>query len=211
MAKTVRLKWNIQNIAFLYPPDVFTGTFDNEKMAERHREEAKRKLLALKMSIAGEDDPLLAMRILHKKDQLQFLINNLSSFQEAMRFEEALVTLYIRANTPFTSDGDVDLWHRLFAVCDRARLASLGPPVPFATGTVYQGGIPGFARSLIWTDDRATAVRIASKWQDPGGGEMVEVEVSRDDIRVYLKQRRGNEVIVSPDFAATAAIRPFTP
>lgn len=216
MAKIVQLKnytmkWNVKDIAFLYPPDVYIGAFDNEQMEARHREEMEKKLENLKTTLAAEDDPFAAMTLLHKKDHLQFLCNNMDAFREAGRLEETVVTLYTRQNTPFSSAGDARLWNKLFESCDRKKLSECGSPTPFATATVYRGSISGFKHSLIWTPDHQTVVRIAQKWDDTdaAGGEMYEVDVNQADVLVFLKKRRGEEVILAPEFIATARIRAY--
>lgn len=217
MARVLQLKpggmqWNLTGIAFLYPPDVFTGAFDNEKLEAKHREEMTGKLDHLKTALAAEADPLRAMLILHKRDHLQFLCNNIEEFRLAGRLEEGLITLYTRLNTPFSSDGNADLWNELFKACDRRKLYEHGSPIPFSSATVYRGCLSGFQHSLIWTPERATAERIARKWQDPnlGGGTMYEVDVNKGDVLVFLKQRRGDELILAPEFIRSASIRKFS-
>ncbi|SHO51938.1 hypothetical protein [Desulfopila aestuarii] len=209
--KINKLKWNVQDIAFLYPPDVFTGAFDNEVMEARHREEMQKKLENLKSSIAAEDDPFVAMQLLHKKDHLQFLRNNIDAFRQAEKLEQAVITLYTQWNTPFSSDGDQYLWNELFEACDKKRLYDSGAPIAFSSATIYRGSISGFQRSLIWTPDKATVERIAKRWEDPnlGGGHLFEVDVKKEDVLLFLKLRRGDEVIVSPQFIKTAKIRKY--
>ena len=217
MAKVIqmkpgKMKWNLEGIAFLYPPDVFTGAFDNEKMEMKHREEMAKKLDHLKTSLATEADPLTAMLKLHKKDHLQFLCKNIEAFRQAGRLEEGIITLYIRLNTPFSSDGDPDLWNQLFEACDRKKIYDYGSPITFSSATVYRGSISGFQKSLIWTPVRETAERIARKWQDPvlGGGKMYEVDVNKEDVLVFLKRRRGDELILAPEFVRSARIREYS-
>lgn len=216
MAKVIQLmtgkmQWNVTNIAFLYPPDVFTGAFDNEIMEARHREEMQKKLDNLRNTIAAEDDPYVAMLALHKKDHLQFLLNNIEQFRQAQKFEEGVVTLYTRLNTPFSSDGDPELWNELFEACDKEKLYNYGSPIPFSSATVYRGSVCDLCNSLIWTPERKTAERIAKKWADTdlGGGTMYEVDVKKEDVLVFLKQRRGDELILAPQFIKRAMIREY--
>ena len=108
------MRWNVEDIAFLYRPDVFTGTFDNAKMQARHEQEVQRKLEALKTALDAETDPFEAMIILNNKDHLQFLLNNIEPFRDAGRFEEAVLALYGRLNAPFASGGDAAVWSDLF-------------------------------------------------------------------------------------------------
>jgi len=209
--KINKMKWNVKDIAFLYPPDVFTGAFDNAVMEARHREEMQKKVDKLKSSLAAEEDPFVAMQLLHKKDHLQFLLNNIEPFREAKQLEKAVITLYTQLNTPFSSDGDANMWNRLFEACDTQRLYDYGTPVTFSSATVYRGSISGFQRSLIWTPEKMTVERIAKRWEDPnlGGGHLYEVDVKREDVLLFLKLRRGDEVILSPGFIRSATIRTY--
>lgn len=209
--KAYQMKWNIKDIAFLYPPDVFTGAFDNEVLEAKHREEMQKKLDHLKRTIATEADPFIAMQKLHKKDHLQFLRNNLDEFKQAERLEEGVITLYTQLNTPFSSDGDANLWNELFEACDRKRLYDYGSPVTFSSATVYRGSVSGFKKSLIWTPERTTVERIAKRWEDPvlGGGELYQVDIKKEDVLVFLKQRRGDELILTPQFIRTANIQAY--
>lgn len=209
--KAYQMKWNIKDIAFLYPPDVFTGAFDNEVLEAKHREEMQKKLDHLKRTIATEADPFIAMQKLHKKDHLQFLRNNLDGFRQAERLEEGVITLYTQLNTPFSSDGDANLWNELFEACDRKKLYDHGSPVTFSSATVYRGSVSGFKKSLIWTPERTTVERIAKRWEDPvlGGGELYQVDIKKEDVLVFLKQRRGDELILTPQFIRTANIQAY--
>lgn len=209
--KTAQMKWNIKDIAFLYPPDVFTGAFDNEKMEAKHREEMQKKVDNLKMTLATENDPFVAMLALHKKDHLKFLCNNIDAFRQSERLEEAVITLYTRFNTPFSSDGDANLWNELFEACDRKKLYDFGSPLTFSSATVFRGCVAGFEKSLIWTPERKTVERIAKRWEDPdlGGGQLYEVDVQKEDVLVFLKQRRGDELILAPQCITTAKIREY--
>lgn len=205
------MKWNVDDIAFLYPPDVFTGSFDNEKMQARHEQQMQRKLDELKAAIDGAADPLEAMSKLHKNDHIQFLLNNQGLFQDADRFEEAVLFLYGRFNAPFASGGDSALWDSLFAACDTTRLYNLGELVPFSSATVYRGSVSGKKRSLSWTPDRQRAERFADRWKDSelGGGELYEVNITKGNILLYRKSSREDEVLLSPEFIKSAEIRTF--
>lgn len=205
------MKWNVENIAFLHPPDVFAGSFDNAKMQARHERQLQEKLEAVKTALAREADPLAAMHKLHAKDQLIFFKNNLGLFRESGRLEEAVLALYGKLNGPFSSGGDVAVWHGLFAACDATRLSGLGEPLALTSATVYRGSLSGFQRSLSWTPDRRRAEWFGERWKDPalGGGELYEVDVARSNILVYLRHRHEEEVVLSPDFIKAAEIRPF--
>lgn len=207
------MEWNLTDIAFLHPPDVFTGRFDNAKMQARHEEQMHKKLETIKTALAQANDPLVAFKILHKKDHLQFLQNNLELFREAGRLEEAVLALYGKLNAPFSSGGDAALWNKLFLSCDPEMLSNLGEPVPFTSATVFRGSVSGHSRSLSWTPARQRAEQFAERWKDSslGGGALYEVDVTDKDVLIHRRLRHDQEVILSPDFIATAAIRAFTP
>lgn len=209
--KTKRMKWNVKDIAFLYPPDVFTGAFVNEIMEARHREEMQKKLDTLKRTIAKEDDPLKAMSALHKNDHLQFLQNNVEEFRKAGRLEEAVIALYTLTNTPYSSDRKTALWNELLDSCDRTKLYECGEPVTYSSTTVYRGSVSGFKDSLIWTPDKNSIERIAKRWEDPdlGGGDLFEMDIQKEDVLVFLKLRRGDEVILSPQCIKSAKMRNY--
>lgn len=206
------MKWNVEEIAFLYPPDVFTGSFDNAKMQQRHEKQVQEKLEGIMMAIEGESDPLAAMKKLNSRDHIQFLRNNQVAFEDAERLEEVVLFLYARLNAPFASGGDAAIWNSLFESCDKTKMYRLGTPVSFSTATVYRGSISGFMRSLSWTPDRNRAEKFARRWHDPslGGGELYEVDITRANILIYIKHPHEGEILVDPTFIQTADIRPFT-
>ncbi len=205
------MTWNVKDIAFLYRPDVFGGTFDNAKMQERHDQEVQKKLDTLQSALYRETDPFKAMKVLHPKDHLQFLQNNLPSFKISGNFEQAVVTLYCKANTPFSSGGDRTLWNTLFESCDSTRLYTLGEPVTFESATVYRGSLSGFSKSLNWTPDKQRADHYAKRWQNPdlGGGKLYEVDITKSNILIYLKHRSEDLVILAPNFVRSAKVRSF--
>lgn len=205
------MHWNLQDVHFLYPPDVFIGSFDNDKMQARHEIQIAEKLGTLMAALDRETDPLLAMKKLNIKDHLQFLSNNLNAFQLAERLEEALLIIYSRRNAPFSSDGDTAEWNSLFRQCQQDRLCKLGDPIPSQPIRVYRGSVSGCKRSLSWTPDKESARRFADRWQDSslGGGEIYQVDVTKSDILIYRKNRHEEEVLLHPNFIETAEIRPF--
>ena len=207
------MKWNLDKIGFLHQPDVFTGTFDNAIMQARHEQQMHEKLEGMKADLERQADPLAAMKTLNVRDQFQFFLNNEGHFRAAERFEAAVLALYGRLNAPFASGGDPAVWNGLFAACDPTRLYHLGIPVSFSATTVFRGSLSGFQRGLSWTPERQRAEGFAQRWQDPsqGGGEVFEVDVSRGNVLVCLQHRHETEVILSPEFIESAAIRPFLP
>ena len=207
------MKWNLENITFLHPPDVFTGTFDNALMQARHEQQVQAKLDEILTFLERETDPAKALNRLHKKEHLTFFLNNEEMFRQAGVFEETLLALYGKANSPFAISGDLLVWNRLFSACDRTRLFNLGSPVTFAAATVYRGSQSGLLRSLCWTPERRKALWFAERWSDPvlKGGDLYEVDIHKADILVHLMDRHEQQVILAPEFIASAEIRPFMP
>lgn len=207
------MKWNLEDIAFLYPPDVFTGTFDNAKMQARHEQQMHEKLEGIKAALGRESDPLKAIKKLHVKDHLRFFLNNEALFREADSFEQAVLALYGKLNAPFASGGDASVWTSLFAACDRVKLYGLGVSVGFASATVYSGSVSGFQRGLSWTPERQRVEQFAERWKEAslGGGELYEVDISKTNVLVYLRHRHEEELILDPEFVRTAPIRAFNP
>jgi hypothetical protein len=206
------MKWNVKNIAYLYQPDVFKGTFSNPKMQERHEREVAKKLEKLVTAISKEANPLKAMNILHKKDRLQFLLNNTPSFQLSGDYEEALLTLYLNENGPFVSTGDAQQWNELFLQCDTKRLSQLGSQLPFDNGTVYRGSISGFKKSICWSPEKKNVDYLLKRWSDSrlSGGELFEVDITVDNVMVYLEDPREPKVLLTPEFIASAKIRNYS-
>ncbi len=205
------MKWNVKDIAFLHRPDIFIGSFDNPKMQARYEQELQKKLEVIQKAINGESDPFEAMKKLHTNDHFQFLLNNLGSFKDAGKFEEAVLALYCRANGPFSSDGDTAVWNNLFEACDSSRLYNLGEPVIFEAATIYRGSVLGFKRGLSWTPNRQSVEQFAERWKDPslGGGKLYELDITKTNVLVCLTNRREEEIILIPEFIKTAEIRIF--
>ncbi len=206
------MKWNVDDIAFLHRPDIFTGSFDNAKMQAKYEQEIQEKLEAIKTAIDCETNPFEAMKKLHTRDHLQFLLNNLGSFRDAGKFEEAVLALYSRHNDSFSSGGDAIVWNDLIEACDTKRLFNLGDPVTFASTTIYRGSILGFKRGLSWTPDRQRAEHFAERWKNPslGGGELYELDITDSEVLIYFQHRSEEEILLAPTFIKTAAIRVFT-
>jgi len=74
------MEWNVEEVVFLHPPDVYTGSFDNAKMQARHERQMQDKFEQIKNAIQRETDPLKAMKILHVRDHLQFFVTIWCSF-----------------------------------------------------------------------------------------------------------------------------------
>jgi len=203
------MHWNLGNMELLYPPDVYVGTFANEKMQARHEELKARKLEALKEAVEAEDDPLVAMMKLHKKDHIRFLLNNAKVFREADIYEAAVLKLYSRTNSPFLCGGELAVWASLFNSCDRKKLLGLGDAFPFESATVYRISITGIAKGLSWTLSRNKTRKFEDRWNEfeIGRGKVFAVDMRRENVLIYLTSRNEEEVILDPLFIESAFIR----
>ncbi len=203
------MHWDLSGMELLYPPDVYMGTFDNEKMQARHEELKAQKLEALKKTVEAEEDPILAMLKLNKRDHIQFLLNNAQVFRDRSCYEEAVLKLYGKENSPFLSGGDQAVWENLFLSCDQKRLSTLGEPFPFESATVYRISMTGIEKGLSWTLNREKTKQFEERWNEfeEGRGNVFATDVTRKDILVYLTGRKESEVILNPRFIKTAQIR----
>jgi hypothetical protein len=203
------MQWNFKDIGFLHPPDVFMGSFDNEKMQAKHEELMLMKIDALKKAVENEQDPLEAMMKLHKLDHIQFLLNNSQVFKDAGRFEAAVIKLYTMTNSPFLSGGEYAVWVNLFQSCDTEKLYALGDPFPLQLATVYRISITGIEKGLSWTLSRKKIQSFEDRWQEQGigRGKVYALDITRKNILVYLKGRQEEEVILDTEFIKTAKIR----
>lgn len=199
-------QWNLEEIRFLYPPDDFTGAFDNEKMQQRHKALQQEKIDVLLQRLGSENDPLKAMAILHPKEHIRFLENNLKLFKEKKRLEEAVLELYYRKNTPFSTAGEYEVWKALINSCDANRLYGLGKPFPGGVVTGFRGTLTGKAQGLSWSLSKKDTRWILSRWSDKnlGGGTVFSLEITRDDILYYIEDQKRQEVLLRPDVAENA-------
>ncbi len=206
------MRWNISNIGFLHQPEDFLGSFDNDIMQLRHEQQIRMKLEKIKSALDQEKNALKAMLLLNSRDHIQFLQNNIESFLADGELESAVLKLYRRKNGPFSTPSDIETWSPFFRRCDKKRLYDRGEPVSFTQATVYRGATIGSARSLSWSPDRTRALWYADRWKDPelGGGKLFEVDITASDFLVYLTDKHEKEIILTPDFVETAAIRPFS-
>jgi hypothetical protein len=200
--------WNFESIGFLYPPDVYMGTFDNPKMQARHEEMKQKKLEALRNSVEAEQDPIRAMMKLHKLDRIPFLRGNSQSFRDAGKYEAAVLTLYSLTNSPFVSGGDPEVWDWLFESCDRENLYALGSPFPFESARVYRIAVTAIQKGLSWTLSRKIIKAFEDRWQEQGvgWGKIYVTEAARKDVLVYLKDRQDEEIILDPQYIKAATI-----
>jgi hypothetical protein len=195
--------WNLDNIRFLHPPDDFMGAFTNKKMQARHKNLQEEKIRAITIGLETEHHPVKAMRILNKKEYVQFLTNNIDQFKNAGCFEKTVLGLYYEKNTPFASAGDFATWKFFFESCDRRLLYDQGIAVSKATVTAYRGSVTGISKGFSWTVDRQKVAWFLDRWGDKsmGGGTIFSLEVNRRDILVFLSDALKQEIIVTPELA----------
>lgn len=206
------MRWKLDKIRFLYPPDDFTGAFTNEKMQERHKALQDQKIKELLDQLEKEKDPLQAMGVLNPLEHVQFLRNNLEYFKQQKCLEKAFLKLFYRKNTPFAAAGDYESWKFLLENCNRDLLYQEGSPFPYERVTAYRGSVTGVKRGLSWTVSREKTAWILDRWEDKemGGGTVFALEITRKDILVYIEDPLRQEVILIPERAETAEIREIT-
>jgi len=206
------MRWNLKDIQFLFQPDVFAGTFSSPQMQARHEAMQKEKIAALKKQLQQAPDPLTAMFALHKNDHVTFLHNNKQFFDEADQFEEGILLLYFRKNTPFFTDGNFEGWLNLFQECNWGKLRAKGSPLPSPTVTCYRGSVTGITKGLCWTLDRNYVSKILESWGDPnlGGGTVFSGNFSDEDIIYHVNNEKRHEIILKPDLANTPTGKPVT-
>lgn len=197
------MKWNLENIRFLHPPDDFMGTFNNEKMQARHEEMQKQKIAEITSSLDSESHPYQAMKILNPKEHLKFLLNNLDLFKESDCFEQAVIYLFFRENTPFAASGTYEVWEKLFLQCDPQKAMQLGKPLPKSPVKAFRGSVTGVVKGLCYTIDPEDTAWVLERWADPnfGGGTVFELEIQDTDILIYKEEGRRKEVILHPNRA----------
>lgn len=195
------MPWNLENIRFLYPPDDFLGKFDNEKMQERHEAAQKVKIDHILVGMKETKDPISAMNLLHKRSHIPFLLNNIDLFIEAACFEQTVLQLYYRKNTPFIGTDDLPTWAKLFKLCNSETLDSIGKPLPQSEITVYRGSVTGNSKGLSWTISKEKADWFLNRWQDKdmGGGTVYAMQISRDDIIIHYVDDEKQEIILKPE------------
>lgn len=206
------MPWNLDKIRFLYPPDDFTGSFTNDKMQTRHKALQDQKIKEILAQLENAGDPIEAMRALNPREHTRFLQNNLEAFKQHKCLEKAVLWLYYRKNTPFAAAGEYDIWKFLLNACDADRLYQEGNPFPFDKVTAYRGSVTGVDKGLSWTVNRKEVSWILDRWADKelGGGTVFALEITRDDILVYVADKRKQEVILIPEVAETAKARVVT-
>ena len=207
--KDKNMQWKLDHVRFLYPPDDFTGTFANAKMQERHKASQDQKVKVILEHLESHDNPLEAMRGLHPLDHLQFLHNNLEKFRQAGCLEKTVLLLYYRKNTPFAAVGDYNEWKSLLAQCDPARLYQEGKPFPFDKTTAFRGSVTDNPKGLSWTISREEAIWFLERWKDKslGGGTVFAMEITRQDVLVYIEDEHRREVILIPEVAENSVGR----
>jgi len=204
------MQWKLDHIRFLFPPDDFTGSFANAKMQERHKANQDQKIKVILEHLEASTNPLEAMQGLNPLDHLQFLHNNLEKFRQTGCLEKTVLLLYYRKNTPFAAVGDYNEWKSLLAHCDPARLYQEGKPFPFDKTTAFRGSVTGNPKGLSWTVSREEAAWFLERWKDKsqGGGTIFAMEITRQDVLVYIEEdAHRREVILVPEVAENAVAR----
>jgi hypothetical protein len=192
--------WNLDNISFLHRPDDFVGAFTNKHMQERHLALQEKKINDINTQLLNETDPAKAMRVLNRQEYTQFVLNNMDKFKEASSLEKTVLELYFHDNSPFAPTGKYETWTFLFEKCDQELLSKEGVPLSKKTITGYRGSVTGVAKGLSWTVDEEKVRWILNRWSDKdmGGGTVFKIEVSTDDILVYLEDSVKKEFILAP-------------
>lgn len=207
--KDKNMPWNLEQIRFLYPPDDFLGSFDNEKMQARHKAMQDEKTRHILTDLEKAENPLEAMRALHKLDHLQFLQNNVAGFKQAGCFEEAVILLYYRKNGPFTPTDNYPIWGEMLKVCSPERMEVVGDVFPSPSMTAYRGSVTGRAKGLSWTVSKKKADWFLDRWKDKemGGGTIFSLEISKEDVLYFTKKDERQEVILFPHVLENADIK----
>jgi hypothetical protein len=91
--KSNNIQWNFNKIQFVYPPDIFTGTFQNPKMESRNKALLEEKRTEIISQIENSTDSYEAMLTLHNNDHVQFLLNNIDIFKSDGCYEKAVLKL----------------------------------------------------------------------------------------------------------------------
>lgn len=203
------MPWNLDLIRFLYPPDDFLGSFNNEKMQARHKAMQDEKIKQILTNLENAENPIEAMRALHKLDHLQFLQNNVPGFKQADCFEEAVILLYHRKNGPFTPTDNYPIWEEMLNACSPERMEKVGSPFPATTMTAYRGSVTGRAKGLSWTVSQKKANWFLDRWKDKdmGGGTIFSLEISKEDVLYYTEGEDRHEVILFPYVLENANIK----
>ncbi len=206
--KNSSLHWNFTKLLFVYPPEVFTGTFQNPKMEARNKALLEKKKSALLSHLENSSNPYEAMLTLHNNDHVQFLLNNIEIFKEDGCYEKAVVKLYYSKNTSFVIFGNYSIWKYLFQQCDPQLLYNSGHPFPHEIITAYRGSVTGNKTGLSWTINRDEVKWFLERWQDKnlGGGTIFALEIRKKDVMFYLETNNRQEVILFPEVAENANI-----
>jgi len=209
--KIANAKWNLKKIQFLHPPDNFPGSFSNEIMQVKHEAMKEAKIIAILTDLEASDRPMKAMSVLNKLDHIQFILNNIEPFKADLSLEKALLKLYTRENSSFESGGLYDIWHQLFNLCSSEQFYSLGTPFPEGSIPAFRGSVAGLPKGFSWTVNREKVDWFTERWRDKslGGGTIFSTHICREDILIYLNEKKEGEIIVSPKFLEAADIKKY--
>jgi len=202
------MKWNLNKIKFLHPPDNFPGSFSNEIMQMKHKAMQEAKINAILKDLEGCNRPLDALKKLNNLDHIQFIFNNIEEFRTEKCLEETILRLYTRQNNSFETGGIFEIWHDLFSQCDGEQFYGLGEPFPDEKILAFRGSVAGVVKGFSWTTNREKIDWFTERWHDKslGGGTIFSTHISRKDILIYLNDKEQAEIIVSPQFLEAAEI-----
>jgi hypothetical protein len=101
------------------------------------------------------------------------------------------------------------VWKALFTLCDPNRIYAEGKPFPHQRVTAYRGSVTGNPKGLSWTISHQEVAWILERWRDKsiGGGTVFALDITKEDILVYIEDDHRQEVILRPDFAEDAPVR----
>ena len=206
------MQWKLNDIRFLHPPHDFVGSFNNEKMQERHKAMQDVKVKEIRTALAKATMPLEAMNVLNPKEHIQFIHNNIEKFKETDTLESTILKLYYRKNTPFAPAGNYDTWVLLLSLCDREKLLNLSKPFPKDGCIAYRGSLTNVTWGLSWTTDIKEAQWILNRWEDKerGGGTVYSSTIHPDDILIYVSDAKRQEVILKPEVSKTITAKIIT-
>ena len=206
------MQWKLNDIRFLHPPHDFVGSFNNEKMQERHVAMQDAKVKEIRMALAKATMPFEAMNVLNPSEHIQFVHNNVNKFKETDTLESTILKLYYRKNTPFAPAGKYETWILLLSLCDREKLHNLGKPFPKEGCIAYRGSLTNVPWGLSWTTDVKEAQWILNRWEDKemGGGAVYSATIQPDDILIYASESKRQELILKPEVCKTITAKIIT-
>lgn len=195
------MQWKLDDIRFLHPPHDFVGSFNNEKMQERHKKMQDAKIKEIRTALYNAKLPVDAMNVLNPTEHIQFIHNNVEKFRQTDSLESTVLRLYYRINTPFAPAGKYETWVSLLDLCDKEKLLAQGKPFPNDGCVAYRGSLTNNPHGLSWTTDIKEVQWILNRWKDKemGGGTVYSATINPDDILVYVVNSKRQEVLLKPE------------